>query len=774
MNIEKNILKQIARTCDKPVRKLDVKELYTAVSQAVMRQINPTFVECKERRKLEKTAYYMSAEFLMGRAIYANLKNLQIDDRVFALLKEHGIDGDVFESVGDAALGNGGLGRLAACFLDSAATLGKNLDGYGIRYRYGLFRQSFEDGFQKEYADDWLKWGDPWSRRVESESRLVEFKNFTVKAVPYDMPIIGYEGKTVNRLRLWQSESADGFDFEKFDAGRYAAAYKSRTEAEKISAVLYPNDSTLKGRKLRLMQQYFFTSASMQDIIARAKEEGRDLKRAEEFAVVQLNDTHPTLAIPEFIRLLTAESILFEEALETAKKVFAYTNHTVMSEALEKWEARLVKGLIPRVYEVLERINKRLKAELEERGASEENRLIIENGTVYMARLACYVSKAVNGVAKIHSEIIKADTLKEYYELYPEKFFNETNGITQRRWLLLANPRLSRFVTELIGEKWITDSDELERLKVLSDDDKILERFAKIKRKNKHDLAEFVAKKEGITPNPDFIFDVQIKRLHEYKRQLLNAFSVVAIYNGIKDGSIKDFKPTAFVFGAKAAPAYARAKGIIKYINEIAKKINSDESVSDRLKVVFVSDYNVSYAEKIVAAADVSEQISAAGTEASGTGNMKLMLNGAVTLGTYDGANIEIAESAGEENEYIFGAKAEELAAIKESYDPEAIYESNPVLKAAVDTLVDGTFSDGGSGVFKELYDSLLVGASWHRADNYFLFADFDSYMRAKMQVNADYGSREFIKKCFLNTASAGRFSSDRTIAGYCRDIWGI
>ena len=774
MSIKKNILKQVARTCGKPIEQLDAKELYEAVSSAVMRKINETYVACKRRKKEQKSAYYMSAEFLVGRAVYANLKNLGIDESVFELLQNCGIDKDVFEQVGDAALGNGGLGRLAACFLDSAATLGKNLDGYGIRYRYGLFKQKFEDGFQREYADDWLKWGDPWSIRVQSESVRVEYKNFAVNAVPYDTPVIGFGGETVNTLRLWQSEPICGFDFRKFDEGKYASAYSEAVRAENICAVLYPNDSTAKGRKLRLIQQYFFTSASVQDIIARAKREGRNLKRAEEFAVVQLNDTHPTLAIPEFIRLLEKEGFSFDSAFETAQKIFAYTNHTVMSEALEKWETRTVKGLIPQVYAVLEKINERLKTELREAGESEENRLIISDGYVHMANLACYVSKAVNGVAHIHTEIIKADTLKEWYSLYPDKFFNETNGITQRRWLLLANPRLSQFVTELIGDKWITDLNELEKLKKFSGQENVLNRFYGIKRKNKRDLSEYIKNNEGIEIPENFIFDVQIKRLHEYKRQLLNAFSIVAIYNGIKDGSIRNFRPTAFIFGAKAAPAYTRAQGIIKYINEIAKKINSDDSVNDKLRVVFVTDYNVSYAEKIVAAADVSEQISAAGTEASGTGNMKLMLNGAVTLGTYDGANIEIAESAGEENEYIFGARAEELFAIRGDYDPKAFYESDPILKAAVDTLVDGTFSDGGSGIFKELYDSLLVGASWHRADNYFLFKDFAPYMQAKLKVNADYGTVEFIEKCFINTASAGRFSSDRTVLGYCRDIWGI
>lgn len=772
MGIKKSILKEAERTSGKTLSDLDTKELYNIVSSAVMRRINEDYRKALERKKNERTAYYLSAEFLMGRAIYSNLVNLEIESEVEELLNEHGADFKSFEEVEDAALGNGGLGRLAACFLDSAATLGKNLDGYGIRYRYGLFKQSFKGGFQKEEPDNWTKWGDPWSRRVDSETQVVEFKGLKVRAVPYDMPVIGYGGKTINRLRLWQAEPEEDFDFEKFDSCKYFAAYKKRCEAEKISAVLYPNDSTAAGKKLRLMQEYFFTSASLKDTLSRLEKAGHSMEEMPRLAVFQLNDTHPVLAVPELIRLLEEKGADFESALSVAKKVFAYTNHTVMGEALEKWDACLVKRMLPDVYAVIVKINDSLKGELKERGASEENRLIIDGGTIHMARLACYVASAVNGVAEIHTGIIKADTLNEWYELYPEKFFNETNGITQRRWLKLCNPRLSSYISERIGEKWITDLDELVKLKTLAERKSELEIFKEIKQRNKRDLARFIEKKEGVSLDESFIFDVQIKRLHEYKRQLLNALSIVAVYNGLKDGSIKDFKPTAFIFGAKAAPAYFRAKGVIKFINEIAAKVNADEETNDRLKIVFVSDYNVSYAERIVAAADVSEQISAAGTEASGTGNMKLMLNGAVTLGTYDGANIEIAREAGEENEYIFGARVEELEAFGDDYDPKTVYESNPVLKAALDTLIDGTFSDGDTGMFKELYDSLLVGASWHRPDNYFVLLDFDSYLKTKLTVNADYGSEEFCRKCFLNTASAGKFSSDRTILGYCKDIW--
>ena len=654
------------------------------------------------------------------------------------------------------------------------ATLVKYLDGYGIRYRYGLFKQSFSDGFQKEEADDWTRWGDPWSRRVESEAQVVVFKTFAVRAVPYDMPIIGYGAKTVNRLRLWQAEPMENFDFALFDACDYRGAYKAREEAEKISAVLYPNDSADKGRRLRLMQEYFFTSASVGDIIDRMLEKEVPLDEFADHAVMQLNDTHPVLAVPELIRRLEEHGMDFDEAFAVAKKAFAYTNHTVMGEALEKWSVKLVKSLLPEIYAVTVRINDELKRELKARGLSEERRLIIDGGLVHMARLACYVAGAVNGVAEIHTGIIKADTLKEWYELYPEKFFNETNGITQRRWLRLANPRLSDYITRRIGDKWITELSELEKLKSFAESRQEIEKFASVKLKNKRELARFIREREGVEIDESYIFDVQIKRLHEYKRQLLNAFSIVAIYKGLKDGSIKDFKPTAFIFGAKAAPAYTRAKGIIKYINEIAKKVNADEETNDRLKVVFVSDYNVSYAEKIVAAADVSEQISAAGTEASGTGNMKLMLGGAVTLGTFDGANIEIAEEAGEENEYIFGARVEDIERIKDTYEPKKLYSSDKLLKAVVDTLDDGTFSDGGTGIFAELKSALLEGASWHKADNYYLLYDFKSYLETKLKVNADYGTDEWYRKCFMNTASAGKFSSDRTVIGYCRDIWKI
>lgn len=774
MNIEKTIVEQAEREFNRSLSEMDAAQLHNAVSRAVMRHINADYNACCEKKAQEKTAFYLSAEFLVGRVVFSNLLNLGLLQDVQDALKKHGADIASLEEIEDAALGNGGLGRLAACFLDSAATLEKNVDGYGIRYRYGLFKQKFEDGFQKEVADDWQRFGDPWSIRRESEKQRVEFYDGAVYAVPYDMPVVGYGGKRINTLRLWQSEPLTGFDFAKFDKNDYRGSVRERMDAERISAVLYHNDNEKKGKELRLKQEYFFSSASLQDILAKFEKTGKPYAELPSFAVVQLNDTHPVIAVPELIRLLGARGVSFSDALTIAKKTFAYTNHTVMQEALEKWDVRLMRRLLPDVYKTVVSVDAALKRELKARGETDEGRRIVDGGSVHMARLACYVGFAVNGVAKIHTEILKTDTLKKWYDLYPEKFFNKTNGITQRRWLALCNPRLSAFITERIGDKWITDLDELKALQRYGSDKQSLTQFARIKRENKRALAAFIEKKEGVRLNENFIFDVQIKRLHEYKRQLLNALSVVAIYKGLKDGKIRDFKPTAFLFGAKAAPGYFRAKGVIKYINEIAALVNNDAAVNDVLKVVFVTDYNVSYAEKLVAAGEVSEQISAAGTEASGTGNMKLMLNGAVTLGTFDGANIEIAEAAGEENNYIFGARVEELRALQDAYCPAAIYESNPVLKAAADTLTDGTFSDGGTGMFRELYDSLLKGASWHRADPYFLFQDFSSYLDAKLRVNADYGTEDFTRKCLVNVANAGRFSSDRTISEYCDEIWKI
>ena len=761
----------------KTIQQASTVELYHAITKAAMKPVKAKWNVPAAGKK----ACYFSAEFLTGRLIYSNLMNLGLLNTLSELFNENNIDIRALEEVEDAALGNGGLGRLAACFLDSAATKGIPLNGYGIRYHYGLFKQYFENGFQKETADDWLRFGDPWSLRREDEKVTVQFKNQTVYAVPYDMPVIGYGAQMVNTLRLWQAEPINAFDFRLFNDQKFELAVRERNEAEAISSVLYPNDSTAKGKKLRLKQQYFFTSASLQDMIRSYKKKyGNNFSHFPDEYAVQLNDTHPVVSIPEFIRLLvTNERVSFPKALKLARQTFAYTNHTIMAEALEKWDVNLFRSVIPNVYRYVVMIDRALVKELVSLGVPEEQqeqyRIIAENKQIHMARLAVFATHSVNGVAKIHTEILKNSTLKEWYTLYPERFNNKTNGITQRRWLALSNRELSGFITEKIGSAWLTDLSKLKNLEKYKDDPEVIRQFAEIKQIKKRQLAEYIEKQEGIKLNPDFLFDVQVKRMHEYKRQLLNAFSILDIYYGIKEGRIQNFHPTVFLFGGKAAPGYLRAKGIIKFINEIAGKINNNPAVNEKMKVVFVSNYNVSYAEKIMPAADISEQISTAGTEASGTGNMKLMLNGAVTLGTYDGANIEIVQQAGEENNYIFGARVEELEKMEESYDPKKIYQREERVRRVVDSLINGELDDGGTNLFKELYDSLLEGASWHKPDVYFLLYDFLPYCDAKLQAIQDYADRfGFIRKCFLNTANAGVFSSDRTIQEYAAEIWNV
>lgn len=761
----------------KTIQQASTVELYHAITKAAMKPVKAKW----DVPAAGKKACYFSAEFLTGRLIYSNLMNLGLLNTLSELFNENNIDVGALEEVEDAALGNGGLGRLAACFLDSAATKGIPLNGYGIRYHYGLFKQYFENGFQKETADDWLRFGDPWSLRREDEKVTVQFKNQTVYAVPYDMPVIGYGAQMVNTLRLWQAEPINAFDFQLFNDQKFELAVRERNEAEAISSVLYPNDSTAKGKKLRLKQQYFFTSASLQDMIRSYKKKyGNNFSHFPDEYAVQLNDTHPVVSIPEFIRLLvTNERVSFPKALKLARQTFAYTNHTIMAEALEKWDVNLFRSVIPNVYRYVVMIDRALVKELVSLGVPEEQqeqyRIIAENKQIHMARLAVFATHSVNGVAKIHTEILKNSTLKEWYTLYPERFNNKTNGITQRRWLALSNRELSGFITEKIGSAWLTDLSKLKNLEKYKDDAEVIRQFAEIKQIKKRQLAEYIEKQEGIKLNPDFLFDVQVKRMHEYKRQLLNAFSILDIYYGIKEGRVQNFHPTVFLFGGKAAPGYLRAKGIIKFINEIAGKINNDPAVNEKMKVVFVSNYNVSYAEKIMPAADISEQISTAGTEASGTGNMKLMLNGAVTLGTYDGANIEIVQQAGKENNYIFGARVEELEKMEESYDPKKIYQREERVRRAVDSLINGELDDGGTNLFKELYDSLLEGASWHKPDVYFLLYDFLPYCDAKLQAIQDYADRfGFTRKCFLNTANAGVFSSDRTIQEYAAEIWNV
>jgi len=758
----------------KTIKEATTLELYNSVSKSAMQVVGKDWgLSAKEKK-----VCYLSAEFLIGRLVYSNLLNLGLLNQFSELMTENGRDIRVFEDVEDAALGNGGLGRLAACFLDSGATIGVRLNGYGIRYKYGLFKQYFEDGFQMEEADDWMKCGDPWSVRKEEEKIKIEFKNQTVFAVPYDTPVIGYGAQTINTLRLWQAEPLQNFNFELFNDQKYDKAVKAKNDAEAIIDVLYPNDNTEEGKKLRLKQQYFFASASLQDVIRKYKAVyGDDFSSFSKEYAIQLNDTHPVVAIPELIRLfMEEEGMKFAKALKIAKETFAYTNHTVMAEALEKWNVKLFKAVIPNVYRYVAMIQKALMKELNVFGVKEKDQkqyFIIEDGLIHMARLAIFGSHSTNGVAKIHTDILKEDVLKEWYALYPERFNNKTNGITQRRWLGLANMELSGFISDKIGNAWITDLDKLKELEKYASDNNVIKEFDTIKKMKKQQLAEYIEKKEGVKINPDFVFDIQVKRLHEYKRQLLNAFSILDIYYGLKEGRLKDYTPTCFIFGAKAAPGYFRAKGIIKYINEIAKMIANDPEVSDKLQVVFVSNYNVSYAEKITPAADISEQISTAGTEASGTGNMKFMLNGAVTLGTYDGANVEIVEQAGEENNYIFGARVEEIEKIKNSYRSKKLYKEDPRIKKLVDSLINGTFDDGGTGMFKELYASILEGASWHQPDHYYLLLDLIPYCDAKLQTNKDFKDIiSFRRKCFMNTVNSGKFSSDRTIKEYRQEIW--
>lgn len=765
----------------KNVNDLTVNELHDVISTAVMSDISDNWIKSKAKRIKERTAFYFSAEFLVGRSIYNNLISLKLYDEIEEELNKYNVSLNALEEIEDSALGNGGLGRLAACFLESAATHNIALDGYGIRYKYGLFKQDIQNGFQVEYADDWTRFGDPWSVRNENDSVEVSFKDMTVKAVPYDMPVIGYNTDNIGTLRLWQAESTVPFDFDLFNQQKYDKSVSLKNRAEDISRVLYPNDDTYEGKKLRLKQQYFFSSASLQDIIRKYKKiHGNSFKKFADFITIQLNDTHPVISIPELIRLLTVgEKIPFTDAFEIAKNVFNYTNHTIMQEALEKWDIKLIRDTVPQVLDIIKKLDKLLKNELKSAKIDKdiaESMQIIQDKRVHMAYLAIFGSKYVNGVARIHTDILKTDVLKNWYELYPEKFQNKTNGITQRRWLLLCNRELSALITELLGgDEWTTSLDKLKDLEKYADDENVLNRLIGIKETKKRQLAEFIKQHDGVEVNPDTIFDIQIKRLHEYKRQLLNALAILELYFEIKEGTLTDFSPTTFIFGAKSAPGYARAKGIIKLINEIAKLIENDKEVSKYIKVVFVKNYNVSYAEKLVAACDVSEQISTAGTEASGTGNMKLMLNGAVTLGTYDGANIEIVEEAGEENNYIFGARVDDIENVKDYYSSKKLYDNDEKIKRVLDALVDGTLKDGRTKIFKELSDSILKGASWHEPDHYYLLLDFNDYLEAKKMVNADYkNKKEFYKRCWLNMCNAGKFSSDRTIKEYATEIWHI
>ncbi|MCR5808943.1 MAG: glycogen/starch/alpha-glucan phosphorylase [Clostridiales bacterium] len=756
-----------------------VPQLHRALSNAVMYAMSDDWRRSRRAHEQTRRAYYLSAEYLTGRMVYNNLYALGILDEVKSLLKYRGVDISVMEDIEDCALGNGGLGRLAACFLDSAATHDLPLDGYGLRYKFGLFKQDFRNGFQMELADNWQKQGDPWSRRRDDKSVVVEFSDGKVMAVPYDMPIIGYGTDNVGFLRLWQSEPIEELNFALFNAQEYAEAVREKNQVEDITRVLYPNDSTEAGKKLRLKQQYFLSSASMQDIVRRYKRvRGNDLTGFAAHASVQLNDTHPTISIPELIRLLMDEGMDFDSALDTARQTFNYTNHTLMSEALEKWSVDLIRAVVPKMLEIIERINDHLIEELRDMSVPQDriDRMrIIDGGLVHMARLAAYVSSYINGVAEIHSELLKTSVLSDWYAVYPERFLNMTNGITPRRWLGLCNPELTAMLKSKIGDGFLKDLSKLKKFEPYIGAETV-KHFREIKQHMKTRLSRLIADKEGVQIPAHFVFDVQVKRMHEYKRQLMNALSIMYIYYSVKEGKLKDMPSTAFIFGAKAAPGYIMAKNIIKFINDIAELVNNDPEVNGKMRVVFVRNYNCSYAEHIIPAADISEQISPAGTEASGTGNMKLMLNGAVTLGTYDGANIEIVREAGEENNYIFGARVDELERVRPNYRPMDIYNSDELVKKAVDSLINGTVAkdEDSRRIHREIYNSLLIG-DWRKPDYYFSLYDLHAYVDAKLRAIYDTKDQDaFALKCLKNVVSAGKFSSDRTIAQYAESIWHI
>ncbi len=756
-------------------------EKFNAVSMTLMEMLSEDWSNTKEAYGKKKQASYLSAEYLMGRALGNNLISLGLYSEVQEALDELGVSlNSVEEAEEDAGLGNGGLGRLAACFMDSAATEDLPLTGYGIRYDFGIFKQKFEDGCQVEQVDNWLKYGDPWSVRRIEDTVMVEFADETIQAVPYDTPIVGYGTNNVNTLRLWKAESLEAFDFKLFNDQSYSESVEKKNSAEDISRVLYPNDSEQAGKILRLKQQYFFVSASLQDMLKDFKKKSSDFNEFPEYYSIQLNDTHPAVAIPEMMRLLMDnEGLSWENAWSIVTRTFAYTNHTILAEALEQWWNGFYKEILPRIYEILVLIDEQFVEELEAKGYDAEqieSMRVISNDMIKMAWLSIYGCFAVNGVAYLHTELLKHEELNDWYKLYPSKFQNKTNGITQRRWMALANKELSAYVTELLGtDEWVNHLEEIKELEKFADDEAVLEKFMAIKREKKVQLAEYIKEHEGIEVDPDSLFDIQVKRLHEYKRQLLNAFHILDLYNRIKADPSIDIVKRTFIFGAKAAPGYIRAKSVIKFINDIAELVNNDEDVAGRIKVVFVQNYRVSYGERIFSAADLSEQISTAGKEASGTGNMKFMLNGTPTIGTLDGANVEIVEEAGEENNFIFGMTVEDIAKIKDNYDPKVPYMTVPGLKKVVDALIDVTFDYTGDEDMQELYTSLLKGASWHQADNYFIFEDFEAYRNAQNDVDAAFRDKKaWARKCWMNMCNASKFSSDRTICEYAKDIWNI
>lgn len=778
-NLKQEFQNRCRSTFGKEYSSCSDNEQFKVLSSCIMEQIAESWIQSKKRSSDRKQAYYFSSEYLMGRMLSNNLINLRQIDEIKTMLQELEIDYANLETAEpDAGLGNGGLGRLAACFLDSAATMGLPLQGYGLRYEYGLFKQDLRDGSQLEFPDDWLSYGQAWAVERLDESVSVRFSDMDIEAIPYDVPILGYHTDQINTLRLWSSRAVKSFDLTAFNNQDYPSSTKEKTRAENITAILYPNDSKDQGKILRIRQQYLLACASLQDMMKKHKEKGRRPEDFHQYHVIQLNDTHPAVSIAELMRLLTeSEGVSWSESWRIVCQTFAYTNHTILAEALEKWPTKFYKRILPNIYRIIVKINQQMKKELTQKGIAKEEQmryLILDSNQIHMARLSIYGSFSVNGVAQLHSKILREQELSDFYRLFPERFNNKTNGITPRRWILESNPELSELITELLGkEDWITNLSLLKKLEHFVNDDSVMYRFLSIKQIRKNKLADYIEKNELILVDRKSIFDIQIKRLHEYKRQLLNALYIVDLYFRLKENPDLDILPRTFIFGAKAAPGYDRAKGIIKYISEIKRKINTDSDTNKKLKVVFIKNYNVSNAQILFSAADISQQISTAGKEASGTGNMKFMLNGTPTIGTYDGANVEIVEQAGLENNFIFGLTVEGITSLQKNYCPEKFYRSVPGLKRALDTLCDGTFDDGGSGIFQELYDSILKGAHWHSPDMYYLMADFESYRQAQENVDRAYRSPlSWARKCWMNLANAGIFSSDRTILEYNDKIW--
>ncbi len=785
-----------------PIEEATQHQIFHAVALATKDAIIDAWIATQEQMKKQdpKIVYYMSMEFLMGRALGNNLINLTYYDEVKEALEELGCDLNVIEDQEpDAALGNGGLGRLAACFLDSLATLGYAAYGCGIRYRYGMFKQKIENGYQKEIPDDWLVDGNPFELRRPEYAKIVKFGGYVdvevdqngknhfiqkgyqaVRAIPCDLPVVGYGNNVVNTLRIWDAEAMNTFRLDAFDKGDYQQAVEEENLAKLLVEVLYPNDNHMAGKELRLKQQYFFISASVQEAIARYKRNHDDIRKFYEKAAFQLNDTHPTVAVAELMRILIDEEGLeWDEAWEVTTKTCAYTNHTIMAEALEKWPIELFSRLLPRVYQIVEEINRRFVLDIQAKYPGDQEKIrkmaIIYDGQVKMAHLAIAAGHSVNGVARLHTEILKKQELKDFYEMMPEKFNNKTNGITQRRFLLHGNPLLAQWVTDHIGDEWITDLSQISKLKIYADDEKAQQEFMNIKYQNKVRLAKYIQEHNGVTVDPRSIFDVQVKRLHEYKRQLLNILHVMYLYNKIKEHPDMEFYPRTFIFGAKAAAGYRRAKLTIKLINSVADVINNDASINGKIKVVFIEDYRVSNAELIFAAADVSEQISTASKEASGTGNMKFMLNGALTIGTMDGANVEMVEEMGEENAFIFGLSADEVINYEQhgGYNPMDIFNSDQDIRHVLMQLINGYYAPQDPELFRDLYDSLLNTNNSDRADTYFILKDFRSYAETHAKIEAVYrDEKQWAKKALWNTACSGKFSSDRTIQEYVDDIW--